>query len=240
MSTQPTELVLHDLANEIAPLVLRAEMVSIADQPSYDEAAAFIKDLTAGIKKVEDFLAPHKANAYRAWKDLTEHETRLTKPAKDAKTILSRKIVDWEQEQERKRRELQRQAEEEARRKDEEDRLRAAESAQAEGCSEDLIDAILEEEAPAPAVAVQRTFTRAKGVSAPSWRYSAKIVDLVALARYVVANPIDQGFLVGIRKRSEGPGFECPAINARAVSQKDLFQLPGCELVKTASIAVRG
>jgi hypothetical protein len=228
------DLVLHDLANDIQPLVTQAEMVSIVDQSSYSEAAAFIKQLVYGIKRVEESIAPHKANAYRTWKELTEHEARILKPAKDAKAILSNKIISWETEQRRIEEENRRLEAEAARKRDEEDRLKAAEAAQAEGASDELVDAILEEEAPLPAVVVRPTFQRATGISRPRENWKGECVSLLDLVKHIAGvKQIAHPELLPLLQANP------VAINQTAKAQKTLARIPGIRVYNDPNIAVR-
>jgi hypothetical protein len=68
-----------------------------------------------------------------------------------------------------------------------------------------------------------------EGVSTAT-RYRAEVVDLLALVRYVAANPHMVNLLVA----------NGPALNAQARSLREAMQLPGVKVVKETDRRVRG
>ena len=107
------------IKQEVAPVVQRAAALVVTTPAEYSGAADFLKAVKAAQKKCKDFWAPIKAAANAAWKKTTEGEAALLGPLAEAETNVKRKMLDFQQEQERIRlteqRRLQAAADERAR-----------------------------------------------------------------------------------------------------------------------------
>lgn len=225
---------LQHLEAGIQPLIEEAKEIQIVDQNSYNGAANFIRTVNAGIKRVEESIAPHKTNAYKTWKDLCDHETRILNPAKEAKLILSKKIIAWDHEQERIRAEEQRRINEENRKREEEERINAAIEAEADGAGAEETAAILSEPLPAVATIAAPTYQRASGISRPRENWKGECTSLLTLICHIagvkqLAHP-ELLNLIQINQVS---------LNQIAKSQKQLCNIPGVRVYNDPNIAVR-
>lgn len=215
------------LKAELVPAVARARELSVTTQDEHAVALTFIGELGRVAKKVEALFAEPKRAAHAAHKAITAAETALLDPIKHAKGIVSGKCDEYEREQRRIAAEAARLAEQEARRQEEERKLAEAQAAQDAGDA-GLADAIMDEPievpviAPAPAVAV------VAGVST-SQRWSAEVIDKMALIRYVAEHPEWASLL----------DANTPNLNRLAVSQRSEMRLPGVRAVSTTVRAVR-
>ena len=209
-------LVRTEIETKVPTILQSAQSLVIADQETYNFAAAIYKDAAAMEKKIEEELGTAKAVTHKAWKDASDRYNRFMEPVLQAKKLASSKAKSWEDLQEHIRQQQQREAEEQARKQEEDARLAEAESAQQAGAAPEEVDAILETPLPTPPVRVAPTFDRVPGVTRER-PYSAKVVSLLLLVRYVAANPqylnlVEANF---------------PALNALARAQQNLLQIPG-------------
>ena len=157
---------------------------------------------------------------------MAQEKARLL-PIQEFRVIVSAKIGAYEAEERRKAEEAQRRLEAEARKIEEERMLQAAVEADAAGNKEEA-EAILQEPVATPVLTVKPAFERLAGLSSRTL-WSAEVVDILMLARHVIAYPAERNLLQ----------VNQPAINERARSQRDGFLLPGCRLVKGDSMAAR-
>jgi len=207
----------------------RAASIVVADQESYNAAAELVVEIVTLERQIVEHHKPIKDAAFAAHKAACAAEKKLLDPLAQAKTIIKRSIVAWEQEQERIRLEAQRKAQEEQRRLEEEERLRLAIEAEAAGAPEETKQEILSMPVivmPRPVVAP--TFQRAAGVTT-SQRWKAEVFDMKALCRAIAEG----------RVSTELVQPNLVALNGMARAMKATFQIPGCRAVPETSVSVR-
>ena len=213
------------LQGESNDIVARIRAIVIGDQDTYDSVVALGRACRAVQKRIEEFYAPHKANAHKAWKDICNAENRDKELAEAGYKEAKSKAGAWEAEVARIRREAERKAAEEARRRAEEEALAAAQAVEAAGGSKAEVTAAIEEAvqqvefahivAGAYAAAAVPQFDRAKSFTRSD--LEIEVTDLRALIADVAARP-DLSHLLN-------PNMT--AIKAQAKSQGTLFKVRG-------------
>lgn len=231
-----------ELRAEYAPLVLRAESMTIATKDDHEAAQLYLVDLKRAEKAVGEKLDPIVKQANATHKMLTALRSAALAPIESARGIISRKVSDYERDQARIAAEAQRKAEAEARAREEARRqaeqeaaLAAAAEAEAAGDNDlacellDEAEAIEDDPVFVPVVAVPVQTARVNGVSTQT-RWSASVTDKAALVAYVAAHPEWLHLL----------DVAMPALNGLARSQRDALRIPGVRAVAETVHAVRG
>jgi hypothetical protein len=210
-----------------------ARALRIVDAETYRQAGELLLGIKALRKRVADVHDPNIKrwlDGHRAsLKDKADAEAPLT----EAERIVKDGMLAWDREQERQRREAQRLADEEVRRREEDERVARAAAMEREG--HDFGDETLVQEAhalinePAPVVTAAPIAKATPTVKGISYRttYSAQVTDLVALIRFVAANPSHAALL--------SPNMT--ALNAQARSLKQALRLPGVHVIETRDVA---
>jgi hypothetical protein len=116
----------------------KARSIQIVDAASYTLAANQKKDLATLRKRIVTEFEPMKKASHAAWKAVVAKENEHLEPIEEAEKILTAVIKQFEFDEERKRREIQRRLDEEQRQRDEADRLRREAEAKAHGWRERL------------------------------------------------------------------------------------------------------
>ena len=119
------EEVLHQ---ETSLTIQNAEII-VDDPASMEIASEMVLELDAMKKKVVDYWAEPKKNAYDSWKSITAKEKEMLDPIDTARDGLRRKINFYLTEQKRKEDEERRKADEKRRAEEEAERQRLAELA---------------------------------------------------------------------------------------------------------------
>lgn len=212
---------------EIKPLVARAQALIVNSRETHEVAGRELVTVARIEKFIRDVYADPKRVLDKAHKDLVSQEKFRLGPVQEFRAIVSRKISDYEIEEQRKAEEARQRLEAEARKAEVDRQLQAAVDAEQSGdqaAAEEILAAPVE----VPVIEVKPAFQRADGVSS-RLLYSAEVVSLAALVQYVAQHPEDANLLAPNQA----------AINDRARSQRDGFRLPGCRIVKKTSMAVR-
>ncbi len=233
----------------------QVQSLTVTDQQSYN----LMVDLNKAAREIEKAVHAAHDPVCDHWnkmhKDATAARDRDLGKVVEAKRLSKSKYDAWEMEQERIRLAEERRLQEEARRKaeeeariareaaeaerkllaaiEEEERLRLAQEAEQSGATKEQVTEILEAPLyvpePEPIIAapvvmptVAPTFQKAAGVAA-RWNYSAIGVNILETIRAAAANPAAY---------AECLTWNQKAINGKATSQKDAFNVPGCKLDK--------
>jgi hypothetical protein len=207
-------------------LIKQAEALAVTTQPAHRDALVLFSELKALENRVVSLFREPKSAAHKAHRAITNAEKQLLTPIKLARQVLSNKCDAYEEEQERIAAEEARKREEAARKAAEEAQLAEAQAAQDAG---DMAQAeeILAEEIPLPVVQPEPEVAKVDGVSTQT-RWSAEVVDMLALVKHVAANP-DLIELVAANQ---------PALNRLAVSLRGGLKIPGVRAVsKTIRMA---
>jgi uncharacterized protein YhaN len=203
-----------------------AKAIAIIDQQTYDTAAAKFNGVCALEKEITAHYAPMKEAAHKAHKAVCDAEKQILSPVQEAKRILSRSIGEWDEEQERVRREEQRRLEIEAKKRADEEALASAIEAEQSGADAEEIEAVLSSPAPIQKVTAAPTYSK-QIPTRESW--SAEVVSLSALVKAAAANP---AYLCYLQANET-------ALNGAARAQKNVFSVPGCKAM-VQRIATRG
>ncbi len=171
LNETPTALALvqvSELEELRDPVVGKASELVISDQPTYEEAGAFLTEvIKPTLKKIAESCGPVVKAAHAAHKAATTQKNELEAPLKEAERLVKTKIGDYEDEQERlaaeearrlreeeARLERERQQREAAARREAQQRevaaLRKAEELEAAGKNEEAAAALEVATAPAP------------------------------------------------------------------------------------------
>lgn len=208
------------LEGQVAIVVKAANALQVASPEAYERGGEGLQHINARTKQVKDFFKEPKAKAHDAHKSITAAEKKLLDPLVLAKGIINRKMVAWDQAEEKKRREAQRKADEEAQRKADEEAQRIAEEeqiARAEESDVDDIEEIMSEPVvAAPVVAAPVTVPDARPKVAgltrrKNWKY--RIVDVDKIPREYMM-PDDRKLAAAAREMKENakiPGIEVHA-----------------------------
>lgn len=206
----------------------------IASHDDYMIVADALKSVKEFEKRVEAAIGPHIERAHATWKGLTDQRREALDVAKKWEAECKRGLAEWDTEQERLRLAEQRRLEAEARAQEETRRLAEAAALEAEGIAEadeakiaeaeDLIAAPIE----TPVVMVEKATPKVAGIQYRV-RFTAQLVDIVALCRHVVAHPDQQNLVTLNQSRA----------NQLAGALRENMQVPGLKLVVHKDVAAR-
>lgn len=208
-------------------LVSRANDVVVRDATTHGMAQTMLKDLALAERGVREKLDPIIKNANTAHKQLTSLRAELLTPISKAKGVINGVLYTYE-EAERKRAEAE--AAELARQEkaQQEEEILAAAAAAEEAGDKAEAEEILNTPVEKPLVTVDTETAKVKGVhSRETW--SATVVDLKKLVKYVAENPA----YIGLLQTNQA------AVNSMARAQKENLNLPGVRAQKKVSRSVR-
>ncbi len=216
-----------DLTAQNQSLFIQASTLAVIDKMSHQAGSEILKDIARAEKIVVERFAEPKQAAHKAHKFITQMEGMFLEAIKDARSIISPKLIGYETEQRRIAEAKQRELAELARKQEEERLLQDAIDAEASGDKAGA-SAILEEPISAPVVTVAPETAKVDGVSTRTvWR--AELTDKMRLLKYVVEHPEWLNLIE----------VNLSALNALARSQKGAFALPGTKAVSESIKAVR-
>lgn len=207
------------LVAELSPLVKAAQAFEVTDVETNAIALQRLKALRDGEKKIADYFEPARKAADQAKKEILAARDGLIGPIAAARSMYDQKACTFEHEQRRRAEEEQRRLQEQARKEEEERQLLAAIEAEESGNQEEAA-AILDEPVAAPVIAVAPQVARVDGVSSTT-RWSAEVVDLLELVKYVAAHPEWISLLE--------PAL--PNLNRLAVAQRQALAIPGVRAI---------
>ena len=218
------------LRQDIAPIVARANAITVRTPDQRTEAVKFLKSVKGAHRRVTDFFAPLVEATHKAWKRTTEARTSVLDPLEAAECTVKTTVMTYDQEQEHIRldeqRRLQAIADETARK--ERERL---EKEAAKLKTPELREARLEQAAAliAPVVTIAEP-EKPKGESTRKlWR--ARLTDKAALIQAAAqGNEIAATCLT----------FDQTAANKLATAMKGAVPVPGIEWYSETSLAMRG
>jgi hypothetical protein len=216
------------LKKDVDQLVLDAKKVTAVTSAEEEENANNAgRVLQAEGKEIENFYTPLKRQVDSFKAPLLAHEKELALPVDAEKKRLGGLLTTYNQEIERKRQEEERKAREEADRVAREEQLARAVELEAAGDLESA-EAVLEEPVFSPTI-IQSVATLKPAGQVGKTVYLAKVLDFNKLLKAVMDGKaprqcitVDQGYLDG-----------------KARLDKDGFDVPGVQLVKTAGTFFR-
>jgi hypothetical protein len=141
---QGMEAELQRKAGELIPM---ANIVVDSPQ-AFEVAGEIVLEIDSAIKQREEFMAPLKQAAHKAWKGLCDRESEMLAPFRDARKGLKDRMSAYATEQDRIRRAEEARRQEEARAREAEERERLEEAAsEAAGSGEQEVAEILQNQA---------------------------------------------------------------------------------------------
>jgi len=207
-----------EIEQETASIVVAAKAMQVCDNETYVMAGSMLRTIKGAQRKVDEVFDPMIAAAFRAHKEACSTKKQFADPLVEAERILKGRIVDFDEEQERKRREEEAKLRELAR-KQEEDRLLL----EAQACEDAGLHAEAEEIIAAPVIAPPILLTRAtpkvEGLSTRE-HWTANVFDLMALVKAVASGQVP---VVAIQAN-------VTFLNQQARSLKELCKYPGVKI----------
>ena len=214
-----------ELDAKVGAIVEQAKAVEVVDERSANKASVVLGGIAELRRKIKDVFGPLKKKAHDAHKAIVAAEADQLAPVAEAERIIKGRLGAWTDAERRRRDDEARAARAIAEKAAQDERLNMAIELEDAGLS-DLAEITLDQPV-LPAVAIPQK-VEIQGARM-STIYSARVSDKLALVRHVAAHPELLNFL------SEN----MTAINSQARSMRDGFTLPGCELVKSTSVASR-
>jgi hypothetical protein len=211
----------NEIESDSLTLVEKAQSILVVDQRTHDDAAELHIAIRELRKKVDEHYDPLIKQAFATHRAAIAAKDTVDKPLEQAQRIIKPKVIAFEQDQERIRRELERTAQEEARRREEEARLALAVQAEEMQAAPEVVEEILSRPMPTIAPTVAPIYQKTKGfTSRENW--SAEVTDIKALCRAVADRTASENLVMG----------NGPALNQMARAMKQSFNVPGCRVVK--------
>jgi hypothetical protein len=206
---QPSE---DSIKQEALTISVKASLVRIVDQGSYEEACSLLLDQIKPFRKRwAEYWEQPKTMAYQAYKSILGKFQDGDEPLAKAEAQVKGAISAWDQEQERKRK-----AEEDARKAEEERRQREVAVAEDFGATEEEIEAIVSAPVTVVAAPVAPTYQKASGVSSrENWK--ARVIDIKKLCLAVAKGQVPANYISANET----------ALNARAKADKRTLNVPG-------------
>ena len=221
-----TELMEVQLKDEVTAVERKAFDLVIDNDQDYADAGAFVKQVKATAKKVEEYWEPMRKMTYDAYKEVTEHKSQMLDPLKNAEKMIKGKISAYHEEVERKRREeeeaARRAAQEEAERK-----IAEAQEAELNGDFERADAAIAEAEVMTQAsetITVLKEEPKVSGIiKKVDWEITSVDSNVVPVSLAgVELRPVDTGAVLELIRATRGK-----------------VQIPGIEYKEKVNISVR-
>lgn len=202
------------LEAENTRIVMRAQALKITDAKGHERAQEMLIEIATSKKGVEAFFGPTKEHAYDTWKAAIAMEKTFLEPLDIARKTVLDTVNAYEQIQRELAAARQAALEEDARNREAAQAISHA-IASDQSISLSHIDEVID----IPIVHVAANVAVVKGVTTTK-RYLADCTDLLALAKFVVANPQ----MLGLLEVNQS------ALNKLAASMRERFALPGCAL----------
>jgi hypothetical protein len=209
------------LVAQFTPLERKVAALTITDEASHKEGLELGKRI-AGMKKlVKEMYAEPKKSAFDHHRLITATEAKYLIPLEKTGNLLGSKLLTYEQAEKARADAEARQRQAEANRIEQERALSEAIAAESAGDKE-LVDAILEAPPEAPVVIATPNLAEVAGASQRT-TWSARVDNLLALVKYVAANP-DSINLVQANET---------ALNGLARALKENMRVPGVRSIPT-------
>jgi len=240
----PYEIRRLELRKEYGAVLASAKTIKVDSVESAEEATKHGRLLQVAVKETEEFFKGIKQQIDKLKKPILDAEKEDVGAYDEAKKNLATQLTAWDAEQRRIREEEERKAREEAEeaarlQREEEERILREQQLQRAIELESLGDttaaeAVLEEkiELPPP-----MPVSVVAPLSAPVYiagkvakvRYTARLIDLKVLVKAIAEGRAPIGAI----------SWNESYCNKRANDDKEAFDMPGVELVKTASTSFR-
>lgn len=211
--------------SEVAGIIEVAQAIKIKNTEDRQGAAAFERALIAKEKTIAAHYKPIKQSLDKHKRVILDQERGYLAPIREAREIVKRTELSWDNEQRRIAEEARKAEEAKLRKQEEDKRIAAAEAAENSGNAAKA-EAILETPIEVPKVKIDPPKQQGQSVRT-TWK--AEVVDFSKLLAYVAANPV----LAHLVKPDE------QAIRAMVRIEKDAFKLPGVRAYSEKSLTTR-
>lgn len=216
-----------DIMVESSTALTEAQAFKITTADEFVASGEKLKGIKALAKKIDDTFDPHIKRAFEAHRSLVAEKKVHQTPLQTAEALIKRQILSYQQEEERKRLELEAQAQEAARK--EREKLEArAEKAAASGKTEKA-EALHVAAASVVTPIVPTTTPKVAGISTRV-TYRAEVVDKLELVKAVAAGAVPLSAL----------DVNQSYLNAQAKLNKESLRYPGVKVVQETGLAARG
>lgn len=99
---------LNQFESSASQIVETAKSLQVEKKEDVEFASEFLKKVKDSLKSIDDFRLSITRPLYHAQREVNDRFKELTNPMEEAKDNVTQKIVDWKNEQERKRKEAER------------------------------------------------------------------------------------------------------------------------------------
>jgi len=220
------------MAKEVTPLVDAANALVIKTQDQSNKAKEDLKEIKVRQKAFDAKFDPSVKAAHKAWKSAKELYNFFIDPFLEAEKIVKRKVVVFDDEQDRIREDKAREAEakrQAAERKRQEELDRQAAAAEEKGQTE-RAEALREkkEEYVEPPVPVPPPAPTTKGTHIrKTWK--GQVIDMKSLCKAIGEDKASPNMVQANQ----------PAINAHAKANKETWAIPGIRFFEESDLSVR-
>ena len=201
-------LKIDDLESRALSLPDHARTLKIITALDYERAGEFLLTVKDLRKEIQQTFDPIVAKIWESHKAAVAERKRHEEPLIQAEGIVKPLMRQWDNEQERIRKERERLLQEEARKREETRILAEAMFAEAAGNKEEA-QAIIEEEVYIPPVILPRATPKVVGISTKvNWKF--RITDVSKIPReYMIPDLTGIGMIVrGLKENFNVPGIE--------------------------------
>lgn len=203
-----------------------AKAFRITSGPQFEDAGAKLKDIMALKKKIAGIFEPHIKRAFEAHRALVTEKKEHEAPLIEAESHIKRAMLGYQQEEERKRRELEAKAQEAAAK--ERAKLEAKAAAVEARGKPVLAEALREQAAAVVAPILAPTTPKVSGISTRT-AYKAVVTDKLALVKAVAAGTVPLNAL----------DANMAFLNNQARAMKETLVYPGVAVEQETGIASR-
>lgn len=223
-----TELVAETkaIAADAQTTLATAQAFKITSPQSYLEAGEMLKAIKALSRKIDETFDPHIKRAFEAHRALVADKKVHQTPLQTAEALLKRGLLAYDQEEERRRRELEAKAQEEAR-KEQERLAKKAATLEARGKVEQAA-AVAAAAASVVAPIIPPSTPKIAGLSTRT-TFRAEVVDKMELIKAVAAGAVPPNALE----------VNQPFLNNQARAMKETLAYPGVKVVPETGLASR-
>lgn len=193
----------------------RANDLTIASNNDFEAAGAFREALREIEKQVDDTFDHLITQAHKHHKTLVAEKKRHAEPIEQARAIIKAKMIDWEDLQEKHRRDEENRLRVEAIAKAESELLLKAAEAEKNG-DKALAEAIVSAPIQAPAVTLPKATPKANGYMVRTL-WDGEVTDIKALVSAAASRPE----LLGLLQVNQ------TALRQMATATKGAVQIPG-------------
>lgn len=214
------------IALEASETLVIAQGFRVSTVTQYEEAGAKLKGIKGLLARIDAVFDPHIKRAHDAHKALVAEKKEHQSPLQTAEALLKRSILGFQQEEERKRLELEAKAQEEARKEREKLEAKAAKLA-AKGKTEQA-EAVAATAAAVVAPIIAPTTPKVAGISMRT-TYRAEVVSLMDLVKAVAAGTVPLNALQANQV----------FLNNQARAMRETLAYPGVKAVAETGLSSR-